>query len=97
MPQFRVEFIQSADGQFICELYSPEAGDLLARTEAIYPTQAAALMAVIQLFKAALAKPKRPSAGRRSRPKAPRRRAAPKRKVSARKARKRPKRRSARR
>ena len=93
MPQFRVECIQQADGKFLAELYSPDDGELLARTETIYPTKAAALLAVIQLFKGALVKPKRPSAGRRSRPKAARRRAAPKRKAkkaSSRKARKPP-------
>ena len=99
MPQFRVECIRKDDGKFLAELYSPDDGELLARTETIYPTKAAALLAVIQLFKGALAKPRRPSAGRRSRPKAARRRAAPKRKAkaSSRKARKRPARRSARR
>ena len=97
MPQFRVECIQQADGRFLAELYSPDDGELLARTETIYPSKAAALLAVIQLFKGALAKPRRPTAGRRSRPKAAPRRAAPKRKTSSRTARKRPARRSARR
>ena len=97
MPQFRVEFIEHGEGQFIAELYSPDAGDLIGRTETSYPSQAAALLAVIQLFKGALARPKRPSPGRRSRPKAAPRRAAPKRRASSRKAHKRPKRRSARR
>ncbi len=99
MPQFRVEFIEQAEGQFLAELYSPEGGALIGRTETSYPSQAAALLAVIQLFKGALARRKRPSPGRRSRPKGSPRRAAPKRKAkaSARKARKPPKRRSARR
>jgi hypothetical protein len=97
VPQFRVEFIEHADGQFVAELYSPEGGALIGRTETTYPSQASALLAVIQLFKGALAKRRPPSRGRRSPPKAARRRAAPKRRVSARKARKRPKRRSARR
>jgi len=97
VPQFRIEFIQDPAGLFIAELYHPEEEELLARTEAVYPTQAAALLAVVQLFKEALSASPPPSAGRRSRPKAPRRRAAPKRKPAARKARKRPKRRSARR
>ena len=96
MPQFRVEFIEQ-DGAFLAELYSPEGGELIGRTETSYPSQAAALLAVIQLFKGALAKRKRPSPGRRSRPKGSPRRAAPKRKASSPKARKRPKRRSARR
>ena len=97
MPQFRVEFIEQANGQFIAELYRPKGGALIGRTETTYPSQATALLAVIQLFKGALAKRKRPSPGRRSRPKAARRRAAPKRRASSRKARKRPARRSARR
>ena len=97
MPQFRVEFIEQGDGKFLAELYSPEGGELIGRTETAYPTQAAALLAVIQLFKGALARRKRPSPGRRSRPKGSRRPAAPKRKASSRKARKPPKRRSARR
>ena len=97
MPQFRVEFIEQGSGQFLAELYSPEGGALIGRTETSYPSQAAALLAVIQLFKGALARRKRPSPGRRSRPKGSPRRAAPKRKASSRKARKRPKRRSARR
>jgi hypothetical protein len=97
VPQFRVEFIEQPAGQFVAELYSPEGGKLIGRTETSYPSQATALLAVIQLFKGALAKRKRPSPGRRSRPKARPRRAAPKRRASSRKARKRPKRRSARR
>ncbi len=56
MAQFRVEFLlDQASGKFLAELYNPDnASELVARTEALYPTQAAAVMGVIELFKNAL-------------------------------------------
>lgn len=56
MAQFRVEFLlDQASGKYLAELYNPDnANELIARTEALYPTQAAAVMGVIQLFKNAL-------------------------------------------
>ena len=56
MAQFRVEFlVDQASGKYLAELYNPDnANELIARTEALYPTQAAAVMGVIQLFKNAL-------------------------------------------
>lgn len=56
MAQFRVEFLlDQASGKYLAELYNPDnANDLIARTEALYPTQAAAVMGVIELFKNAL-------------------------------------------
>lgn len=56
MAQFRVEFLlDQASGKYLAELYNPDNGnELIARTEALYPTQAAAVMGVIELFKNAL-------------------------------------------
>jgi len=56
MPQFRVEFIlDNATGQYLAELYDPEnAETLIARTEALYPTQAAAVLGLVNLFKNAI-------------------------------------------
>lgn len=91
MAQFRVEFvIDPVSGKFVAELYNPDdSNQLIGRTEAVYPTQASALLGVVDLFKLALlprpaakkATPKkkraakRPSAGRRSPRKGSRRRA----------------------
>jgi len=56
MAQFRVEFVlDKASGQYLAELYNPEnVQELLVRTEALYPTQAAAVMGVIEMFKNAI-------------------------------------------
>lgn len=56
MAQFRVEFLlDQASGKYLAELYNPDnANELIARTEALYPSQAAAVMGVLQLFKNAL-------------------------------------------
>ena len=56
MAQFRVEFVlDEASGKFLAEMYHPERPDeLLLRTEAIYPSQEAAVLGVVQLFKNAI-------------------------------------------
>jgi hypothetical protein len=58
MAQFRVEFVlDQASGKYLAEMYHPEnEGELLVRTEALYPTQAAAVLGVVQLFKNAILK-----------------------------------------
>ncbi len=64
MAQFRVEFVlDEASGMYLAELYHPENLDeLVVRTEALYPTQAAAVLGVIQLFKDAILQFPRPKA-----------------------------------
>jgi hypothetical protein len=56
MAQFRVEFVlDQASGKYLAEMYHPDRNDeLLVRTEALYPTQAAAVLGVVQLFKNAI-------------------------------------------
>jgi hypothetical protein len=56
--QFRVEFVlDQASGKYLAELYNPEnQQELLVRTEALYPTQPAAVLGVVQLFKDAILK-----------------------------------------
>ena len=56
MAQFRVEFVlDQASGKYLAEMYHPERGDeLLLRTEALYPSQEAAVLGVVQLFKNAI-------------------------------------------
>jgi len=56
MAQFRVEFVlDQASGKYLAEMNHPEnEGELLVRTEALYPTQAAAVLGVVQLFKNAI-------------------------------------------
>ena len=56
MAQFRVEFVlDQASGKYLAEMYHPERHDeLLVRTEALYPSQAAAVLGVVQLFKNAI-------------------------------------------
>ena len=58
MPQFRVEFVvDQASGKYLAELYNPENHqELIVRTEALYPTQAAAVLGLVQLFKDAILK-----------------------------------------
>ena len=53
MAQFRVEFVlDEVTGKYLAELYSPEnQAELLARTEAIYASQAAAVLGLVRLFK----------------------------------------------
>ncbi len=56
MAQFRVEFVlDQASGLYLAEMYHPDRGDeLLLRTEALYPSQEAAVLGVVQLFKNAV-------------------------------------------
>ena len=58
MAQFRVEFVlDQASGKYLAELYNPDNHDeLMVRTEAIYPTQPAAVLGLVQLFKNAILK-----------------------------------------
>jgi hypothetical protein len=54
--QFRVEFVlDEASGKYLAELYNPEnQAELVARTEALYASQAAAVLGLVQLFKDAV-------------------------------------------
>jgi hypothetical protein len=54
--QFRVEFVLDQEtGKYLAELYHPDrARELVARTEALYPSQEAAVLGVVQLFKNAV-------------------------------------------
>lgn len=56
MAQFRVEFVlDQTTGKYLAEMYHPEKdNELLVRTEALYPTQEAAVLGVVQLFKNAI-------------------------------------------
>ncbi len=56
MAQFRVEFVLDQEtGKYLAELYHPDrAHELVARTEALYPSQEAAVLGVVQLFKNAV-------------------------------------------
>lgn len=56
MAQFRVEFVlDQTSGKYLAELYSPEnQQELIVRTEAMYPSQAAAVLGLVQLFKDAI-------------------------------------------
>ena len=56
MAQFRVEFVlDQASGKYLAEMYHPDnENELLVRTEALYPSQAAAVLGVVQLFKNAI-------------------------------------------
>ena len=58
MAQFRVEFVlDQASGKYLAELYNPDNHEeLLIRTEALYPTQASAVLGLVQLFKDAILK-----------------------------------------
>jgi hypothetical protein len=62
MAQFRVEFVlDQASGKYLAEMYHPERGDeVLLRTEALYPSQEAAVLGVVQLFKNAILQFPRP-------------------------------------
>ena len=76
MAQFRVEFVvDQATGKYLAELYNPEnQQELLVRTEALYPTQAAAVLGLVQLFKDAILKFPPPGERARTQPKQKRRR-----------------------
>ena len=58
MAQFRVEFVlDEATGKYLAELYNPDnQAELVSRTEAMYATQAAAVLGLVQLFKDAVLK-----------------------------------------
>ena len=62
MAQFRVEFIlDQSSGKYLAELYSPDnQQELVVRTEALYPSQAAAVLGLVQLFKDAILQFPRP-------------------------------------
>ena len=83
MAQFRVEFVlDQASGKYLAELYNPDNHEeLLVRTEALYPTQASAVLGLVQLFKDAILKfpapdaPARKVPKRKSKPKAAKRKA----------------------
>jgi len=66
--QFRVEFVlDQASGMYLAELYDPDnQQELVVRTEALYPTQAAAVLGLVQLFKDAVLKFPKPGAPARS-------------------------------
>jgi hypothetical protein len=65
--QFRVEFVlDPATGKYFAELYSPEnQAELVARTEALYATQAAAVLGLVQVFKDAVLAFPAPKAARK--------------------------------
>ncbi len=67
MAQFRVEFVvDQASGKYLAELYNPDnQQELMVRTEAIYPSQAAAVLGLVQLFKDAILKFPAPGEGPR--------------------------------
>ena len=56
MAQFRVEFVlDQSSGKYLAELYNPDnTQELIVRTEAMYPSQAAAVLGLVQLFKDAI-------------------------------------------
>ena len=62
MAQFRVEFVlDPVSGKYLAELYNPENHqELIVRTEALYPSQAAAVLGLVQLFKDAILQFPRP-------------------------------------
>ena len=76
MAQFRVEFVlDQATGKYLAELYNPDnQQELLVRTEALYPSQAAAVLGLVQLFKDAILQFPQPGARVRMQPKQQRRR-----------------------
>jgi hypothetical protein len=86
--QFRVEFVlDQASGKYLAELYNPDnQQELLVRTEALYPTQAAAVLGLVQLFKDAILKFPPPDERARTQPKQKRRRSDRKVKRKAKKA-----------
>ena len=85
MAQFRVEFVlDEASGKYIAELYNAEnQAELVARTEALYASQAQAVLGLVQLFKDAVLKFPAPRAKPRVK-KAAKKKAAKRRKAPAR-------------
>jgi hypothetical protein len=88
--QFRVEFVlDQTSGKYLAELYNPDnQQELLVRTEALYPTQAAAVLGLVQLFKDAILQFPAPGVRARTQPKQKRRRSDRKVKRKAKKAKK---------
>jgi hypothetical protein len=62
MAQFRIEFVlDQSTGKYLAEMYHPDnASELIVRTEALYTSQAAAVLGVVQLFKDAVLQFPRP-------------------------------------
>src|SRR5436853_5514588 len=60
--QFRVEFVlDQSSGKYLAELYNPDNHEeLVVRTEALYASQAAAVLGLVQLFKDAILQFPRP-------------------------------------
>ena len=58
MAQFRVEFVlDQSSGKYLAELYDPEnQQELIVRTQALYPSQASAVLGLVELFKDAILK-----------------------------------------
>jgi hypothetical protein len=56
MAQFRVEFVlDQTSGKYLAEMYNPDnQQEVIVRTEAMYPSQAAAVLGLVQLFKEAI-------------------------------------------
>jgi hypothetical protein len=56
LAQFRVEFVlDEASGKYLAELYNPDnQQEIMVRTEALYESQAAAVLGLVQLFKDAI-------------------------------------------
>ena len=90
MAQFRVEFVlDQATGKYLAELYNPDnQQELMVRTEAIYASQAAAVLGLVQLFKDAILQFPQPGERARTQPKQKRRRTDRKVKTKAKKAKK---------
>jgi hypothetical protein len=64
MAQFRVEFVlDEASGKYLAELYNPDnQQEMMVRTEALYDSQAAAVLGLVQLFKDAILQFPKPGA-----------------------------------
>ena len=56
MAQFRVEFVlDQSTGKYLAEMYNPDnQQEVIVRTEAMYPSQAAAVLGLVQMFKDAI-------------------------------------------
>ena len=72
MAQFRVEFVlDPASGMYLAELYHPDnENEMVVRTEPLYPTHAAAVLGVVQIFKEAMLEfpaPQQPAQRRKKR------------------------------
>jgi hypothetical protein len=89
--QFRVEFVlDQATGKYLAELYNPDnQQELLVRTEAVYPSQAAAVLGLVQPFKDAILQFPKPGTRARTQPKQKRRRSDRRTKRKAKKAKRR--------